>query len=95
MRDERTPAPREAAPTSTDLSPRREEDRDDFDLLTILLHPEDHHGLWSVDELGRARKDAVGTEDAVNRLVKAGLVHRHGEFVFPTRAATRYSQISW
>ena len=26
-------------------------------------------------------------EDAVRRLVAGGLVHRHGEFLFPTRAA--------
>lgn len=43
---------------------------------------------WAVDEITREvsskRLDAV---DAVNRLVAAGLLHRHGDFVFLTRAA--------
>ncbi|MGH2831411.1 MAG: hypothetical protein ACRDK2_01440 [Solirubrobacteraceae bacterium] len=93
--EQSTRARRERTPTPADLSPRQQEDRDDLDVLTILSHTEDHHGLWSIEELGRARKDPVGTVDAVNRLLRAGLVNRHGEFVFPTRAATRYSQIVW
>lgn len=51
--------------------------------------------MWSIAELSHARNDPLGTEDAINRLLRAGLIHRHDEFVFPTRAATRYSQISW
>lgn len=95
MHDERTAAPREQAPTPADLSVRQLEDRDDFDVLSILLNCEDHQGLWSIEELGRDRKDLLGTEDAVNRLLRAGLIHRHDQFVFPTRAATRYRQIVW
>jgi predicted transcriptional regulator len=90
-----TRACRERATTPADLSIRQQEDRDDFDVLTILLHREDHHGLWSMEELGRDRKNPLTTQDAVNRLLRAGLVNRHGEYVFPTRAATRYSQIVW
>ena len=94
MHGERTGLPRKGAPAPVDLSPRQEEDRDDFDVLMILTR-EDRHGLWSIEELGRERNDPVGTIDAVNRLLRAGLVHQHGEFVFPTRAASRYSQIRW
>lgn len=54
----------------------------------------DHRGLWSIQELGRDRKDHLATEDAVNRLLRAGLVNRQGEFVFPTRAASHYRQIA-
>ena len=88
-------APREGARTPIELPVRDQEERDDFDVLTILLHPDDHRGMWSIAELSHARNDPLGTEDAINRLLRAGLIHRHDEFVFPTRAATRYSQISW
>jgi hypothetical protein len=92
-------APRDGAPSPAappiDLSVREQEERTDFDVLTILLHSEDHHGLWSIAEIQQARNDPLGTEDAINRLLRAGLIHRHDEFVFPTRAATRYRQISW
>jgi Mn-dependent DtxR family transcriptional regulator len=45
---------------------------------------------WSVDEIARelpVQKNEA--ESAVARLAAAGLVHRLGEFVFPTRTARR------
>ena len=36
---------------------------------------------------------APQVEDAVRRLVAAGLVHRHGEFLFPTRAAVYHEAL--
>lgn len=49
---------------------------------------------WTVEEIVREvsaeRLDAI---DAVSRLVAAGLLHRHGEFVFPTRTARRADEI--
>ena len=94
MRDERTAASREGAPAAADLSVRDREDRDDYAVLSALLDPDDHRGLWSVQELGRDRKDPLAVEDAVNRLLRAGLVNRQGEFIFATRAATHYRQIA-
>ncbi len=44
---------------------------------------------WTVDELGREMGDPIAAHDAVGRLVGAGLLHRLGEFVFPTRVARR------
>lgn len=67
-------------------------------VLTILLDADP--AQRSVDELVReltaepgdfARRDAV--ENAIRELVAAGLVHRHGEFVFATRAAARFDQL--
>jgi hypothetical protein len=49
----------------------------------------DGPGLWSVAELARALGSEVLAADAVAGLSAAGLVHRHGEFVFATRAAVR------
>ncbi len=65
-------------------------------LLGLLIH--DHPGLWSIAELCRsltssAQTAATGeiethdTEDAIERLFAAGLIHRVGTYVFATRAA--------
>jgi hypothetical protein len=72
------------------------EDSVDEALLGLLTH--DHTGLWSIGELSRsltssAQAAASGevetcdTEDAIERLFAAGLIHRVGGFVFATRAA--------
>jgi Fe2+ or Zn2+ uptake regulation protein len=67
-------------------------------VLTILLDA--HPAQRSADELVRevtaepgdfAQRDAV--ENAIRELVAAGLVHRHDEFVFATRAAARFDQL--
>jgi hypothetical protein len=42
---------------------------------------------WSVQELAREIGNEVDAVDSVGRLVRRGLLHRSGEFVFPTRAA--------
>ena len=71
---------------------------DSFDEALLGLLIDDHPGLWSVAELSRsltssAQTAASGevetcdTEDAIERLYAAGLVHRVGGFVFATRAA--------
>ncbi len=65
-------------------------------LLDLLVH--DHPGLWSLPELTRSltsssqtaatgEPPAHDTEDAIERLYAAGLLHRVGQFVFATRAA--------
>jgi hypothetical protein len=65
-------------------------------LLGLLIH--DHPGLWSLTELNRSLTSSSqtvsgneppthDTEDAVERLYAAGLIHRVGQFVFATRAA--------
>jgi hypothetical protein len=70
-----------------------EQDHGDWSILSLLLGPEGHSGLWSVEELGRMLQDQVQAVDAVGRLLRDGLIHRQGDFVFPTRAATRFNQI--
>jgi hypothetical protein len=42
---------------------------------------------WSIDEIGRELGDQLDASDAVCRLAGSGLVHRLGDFAFPTRAA--------
>lgn len=58
-----------------------------LDLLTI-----DHPSIWSMDELDRTLTastalETTRTEDVVESLYAAGLIHRSGSFVFASRAA--------
>jgi hypothetical protein len=48
---------------------------------------------WSVDEIARELDDHAEAIEAVRRLTDSGLVHRLGEFVFPTRSARRAAEI--
>jgi hypothetical protein len=66
--------------------------------LAILLDA--HPAQLSLDELVREltdRPDEFGPRDAIDNavrdLVGAGLVHRHGAFVFATRAAVRFDEL--
>ena len=66
-------------------------------LLDLLVC--EHTGLWSLPELDRAlnpggdRPPEAHVEDLVADLYAAGLVHRCGEFVCATRAATAAQRI--
>jgi hypothetical protein len=68
-------------------------------VLTILLDA--HPAQRSTDELVRevtdrpddfAERDRVA--NAIRDLVRAGLVHRNGPFLFLTRAAVRFDELS-
>jgi Fe2+ or Zn2+ uptake regulation protein len=67
-------------------------------VLSILL--EAHPGQRSIEEVVREmtdRPDEFPARDAINNalrdLVGTGLLHRHGPFVFATRAAVRFEQL--
>jgi hypothetical protein len=53
----------------------------------------DHPGLWSLAELDRhlhpssTEPNRALTEDAIEDLYAAGLIHRIGDYVFASRAA--------
>ncbi|HEY5195075.1 MAG TPA: hypothetical protein VIJ39_14560 [Solirubrobacteraceae bacterium] len=68
-----------------------EEDRDG--LLLVLMLSDGSGYPWSVDELVRVIGDRLGVIDAVARLQERGLLHRLGEFVFPTVAARRADEL--
>jgi predicted transcriptional regulator len=61
----------------------------DSTVLRLLL---DAREPWCMDELVGELQD-LSARDAVGRLTQTGLVHRHGEFVFPTRAARRAAEL--
>lgn len=48
---------------------------------------------WSVEEIGRELASHDAARNAVARLAEHGLVHRIGDFVFPTRTARRAAEL--
>jgi predicted transcriptional regulator len=70
----------------------RRGDEAQFLVLALLLRP-GGPALWSVAELARELGCELATAEAVVRLHAAGLVHRREEFVWPTRAASRFCQL--
>jgi hypothetical protein len=84
--------------TCRDDRPAQREDIAQQAILAILL--EAHPGQRSVEEVIRemtdrpddfAARDAV--DNAIRDLVGAGLLHRHGAFVFATHAAVRFDEL--
>jgi hypothetical protein len=71
--------------------PVSEELRDNGVLNLFFCDPTSYP--WTVDEIGREIENRLAAEDSVRRLTEAGLLHRAGEFVFPTRAARRADQL--
>lgn len=78
MHPERTPAGEDAAA--------------DAAILTLLLD-DDHQHPWAEEELARDIGDELTVTDSLARLRGTGLVHRLGDFVFPTRAARCAAQL--
>jgi HD-like signal output (HDOD) protein len=79
MRDQRNPGD-----PGDDGSP------DDLARAVLSLLVDEHPAQLSFDELVREMgKEPFLVTDAVDDLVAAGLLHRHGDFVFATRAAVR------
>jgi hypothetical protein len=78
--------------------PTHEDDLAQRAVLAILL---DAHPAWrSTEEIVREltdRPEEFGERDrienAIRDLVGAGLLHRHGPFVFTTRAAVRFDEL--
>lgn len=71
-------------------APARQIDADEKAVLILLL--EDRYP-WTVEELTRELNDRTDAVDAVASLAGDGLVHRLGDFVFPTRALRRSDEL--
>jgi hypothetical protein len=78
----------------TELNGAAEQDHSDWSILSVLLAPTEHSTLWTIEELGRVLQCEVQALDSVGRLLRDGLIHRQGDFVFPTRAAARFNEIA-
>jgi hypothetical protein len=62
-----------------------------FILLLLLVTPE--HKLWRFEDVVHQAGDPIAALDALSVLSDAGLIHRRGRYVFPTRAATHYRRL--
>jgi hypothetical protein len=78
--------------------PTSDEQQAEQAVLAVLLDV--HPAQLSLDELVREltdRPDDFAPRDRVNNAVRdlaaAGLVHRHGAFVFASRAAVRFEEL--
>jgi hypothetical protein len=58
--------------------------------MILMLLLSEGQCVWSVEELVAQIEHKLDTEDAVDALQAAGLIHRCGDFVFATRAAVRF-----
>ena len=73
-----------------EMMPAEREDQRDKLILHVLC---EELVPWTVAEVGCELDCPDDVVDGVGRLARAGLVHRLGEFVFPTRAARRADEI--
>jgi hypothetical protein len=66
-------------------------------MQNIVLHVlllDGAHGPLTVSEVGRAVGSQFEAEDALSGLHMGGLIHRHEEFVWATRAAARAMELA-
>lgn len=64
-------------------------------IVLDLLTGDENQWPWSVEEVAREINAPIDAADAIDALHGAGLIHRTADgFVFPTRSAVRYGQIS-
>jgi hypothetical protein len=72
------------------LDPCTDEEQQDSAVIALVLR---EAWPWSVEEIGREIRNPSDAIDSVRRLTDSGLLHRIGDFVFPTRTARRAAEI--
>jgi hypothetical protein len=71
-----------------------EQDRSAQGAILVLLLGDDHHGLWSREELQRmSSANALSVTDAISELLASGLAHEFGQFIFASRAARSFDRL--
>ncbi|HEV3000427.1 MAG TPA: hypothetical protein VGW75_06780 [Solirubrobacteraceae bacterium] len=83
MRDQRNSRPADEPPTHDVL---------EHGVLHLVLRR--HPAQLTVEEIVRAvGENPIVVKDAITELVADGLLHRHGDFVAPSRAAVRFDEL--
>lgn len=75
---------------SSEITERSDETTDWAVLASLLA---DDRAPWSIEEVAREVGDHTETIDSLQRLHRAGLIHRCEGFVFTTRAARRFEDL--
>ncbi|HEX5308075.1 MAG TPA: hypothetical protein VFW38_03235 [Solirubrobacteraceae bacterium] len=77
-------------PATTHRDPTADTHRAESAILALLLG-EDHHGLWSREELQRyTSAGPLDTTDAIAELIANGLAHELNGFILASRAARSF-----
>lgn len=84
--------PDQTTPHESLHDPCEAERRTDQTVLSLMFD-DSASWPWSVDEIARELANPNDARNAVSRLAEHGLVHRLGEFVWPTRTARRAAEI--
>lgn len=63
-------------------------------ILDLLTNDQDQRP-WATSDLIREFGDQLTVSDAISNLRRVGLIHCHGEVVFPSRAAVRFAEFKW
>lgn len=84
--------PDQSTPREALHDPCEAEHHTDSTIMSLML-TEASSWPWSVEEIGRELGDPLEATDAIRRLTDHGLVHRFGDFIFPTRTARRAAEI--
>ncbi|MGA9284080.1 MAG: hypothetical protein WBV85_01425 [Solirubrobacteraceae bacterium] len=82
-------------PTTSPRAPERDPRSDGAQaaILSLLLG-EDHHGLWSREELERTLSaDPLSVKDAIAELLAAGLVYQLDQFLLASQAARSFDRL--
>jgi predicted transcriptional regulator len=81
------------AKRNADVAPAHGLSEEHIDCEVLHLMLAEPGWPWTLDEIGRTLQDHGNAVDAVRRLNEVGLVHRFGDFVFPTRTARRACEL--
>lgn len=84
--------PDQSPPRESLHDPREAERHTDSTVLSLMFD-DACSWPWSVEEIGRELGNSNAARDAASRLVEHGLIHRIGDFIFPTRTARRAAEI--
>jgi hypothetical protein len=77
-----------------DEAPRDRFPEERIDNIVISFMLGEEAWPWSEDEIARELGDDADATGAIRRLIAQGLLHRFGEFVFPTRTARRAAELA-
>jgi hypothetical protein len=89
-----SPMPDQSTSRDSLHDPCEAERNTDATILSLMLL-DSSSWPWSIEELGRELANHDAARNAVSRLAEHGLVHRIGDFVFPTRTARRAAELDF
>ncbi len=81
-------------PSRDDHQDRELRPDEQCDRAVLMFMLDEPGGPWSINEIAGVIENRNDAIDATRRLVQAGLIHRVGDFFFPTLAARHTDKIT-